>query len=134
MGAPQVRRLTNRFFFEELRVGVEDVGQAPTGAEGGGAGPRKPGGTPGGVAVAGASFREPWDTLLDSAFQERMRRGGEADSDPDDEDDEADAPTAVTGDGMIPGLGGSGAALAGPDTTNPDRDLLRVLMLVGVRK
>ena len=49
-GGPQVRRLSNQFFFEMLLISVEE--DMPV--------------------VAGAILREPWSTLLTEGFQAQM--------------------------------------------------------------
>jgi site-specific DNA recombinase len=51
LGGPQVRRLSNQFFFERVLVDVEEDGEA---------------------RVTGAVLREPWATLLTREFQAKM--------------------------------------------------------------
>jgi DNA invertase Pin-like site-specific DNA recombinase len=51
LGGPQVRRLSNQFFFERVLVDVEENGE---------------------TQVTGAVLREPWATLLTREFQVRM--------------------------------------------------------------
>lgn len=50
LGGPQVRRLCNRFFLEQVRINVEDDE----------------------ATVAGAVLKEPWATLLTRDFQDHM--------------------------------------------------------------
>ena len=51
LGGPRVRRLANQCFFDKLLISTEDDG----------------------VQVAGASYREPWSTLLAEEFIQEMR-------------------------------------------------------------
>jgi hypothetical protein len=52
-GGPQVRRLSNQFFFEKLLISVHEDG---------------------GAQVAGATLNEPWATLVSEDFQAAMVR------------------------------------------------------------
>ncbi len=51
LGGPQVRRLSNQFFFERVLIDVEEEGE---------------------TRVTGAVLREPWATLLTREFQAKM--------------------------------------------------------------
>jgi site-specific DNA recombinase len=71
LGGPQVRRMSNQFFFEKILVTGEEAAPGETEV----ATPRppdQPGSSAGAVAVTGAPLREPWATLLAADFQARM--------------------------------------------------------------